>query len=121
MSKKNPLETRIGGLWFSRTAQGNMLVGGNVRVQDLRDGIMKILDASTSPAEEISVTVWLNVANVETLPPEQRLNPATGKPSPDASLVIAPGYEKKEQSPATRLGNRPPAVLRELKADDIPF
>jgi hypothetical protein len=120
MSKKNPLETRVGGLWFSKTTQGKMLVGGNIRVQDLRDGIMKVLNASTEPAEEVQITVWLNVANVETLPPDQRVNPVTGKTSPDASLVIAPGYEKKEQSQATRLGHRPP-VLRELKADDIPF
>lgn len=94
MPKDN--ETRLGGLWFKKTANGKVMLKGRVEKDMLVEAVKK------AGGSEYDLTVWLDVSDITPLPEDQKRNPN----SPDANLVIGPKWVKE---------------LKELTADDIPF
>jgi hypothetical protein len=93
----DPKSTRLTGLWKRELPSGTTLFSGKVSVADLREAVQR------AGTEELEVTVWLN-------------DEKKSERSPDASLVVAPPYQKPEETSGVK--EETPAGLVD---DDIPF
>lgn len=94
MPKEN--ETRLGGLWFKKTANGKVMLKGRIEKDALVEAVKK------AGGTEYDLTVWMDVSEITPLPDSQKRNPN----SPDANLVLGPKWVKEDASP---------------KVEDIPF